>query len=96
MRLFWCRDLDYQTIYVEGRNYGHVYLHPNGTLCGSVAGREVYLGPGNILSHTYAPADPDTREQLLSFPTETVECTVKILTWDISQQWESLIRLILR
>jgi len=129
-------DLNYQTIYVEGKNYdldssqpaltiggkvhikgsgviiaegniyaqpnmdaaneddfifllslfGEVQLQPNGTLYGTVAAQEVYLGPGNILSHTASPTDPETGEQVLSFPTEAVESAVKILTWDISQQ----------
>jgi len=64
--------------------FGGVLLQPNGTLYGTVAARDVYLGPGNILSHTDAPTDPVTGEQLISFPTDAVEAVVKILTWDIS------------
>jgi len=64
--------------------FGRVLLQPNGTLYGTVAAQEVYLGPGNILSHTDAPTDPGTGEYVLSFPTDAVECVVKILTWDIS------------
>jgi len=63
--------------------YGGVQLQPNGTLYGTVAAQEVYLGPGNILSHTYAPTDPETGEQLLSFPLDAVASSVKIFTWDI-------------
>ena len=64
--------------------FGGVLLQPNGTLYGTVAARDVYLGPGNILCHTDAPTDPETGEQVLSFPTDAVEAAVKILTWDIS------------
>ncbi|MGB6874271.1 MAG: hypothetical protein WBE46_09140 [Dehalococcoidia bacterium] len=64
--------------------FGKVLLQPNGTLYGTVAAQEVYLGPGNILSHTDAPTDPVTGEQVLSFPMDAVESAVKILTWDIS------------
>jgi hypothetical protein len=129
-------DLNYQTIYVEGRNYdlsqpnkdalyippgkvtiigsgaiivegninfqpnmeagseddfvfvlslyGRINFQPNGTLYGSVAAREVEVGPGNVLHYTVAPTDPETGEILMSFPTDAVESAVKILTWDIS------------
>ena len=66
--------------------FGGVLLQPNGTLYGTVAARDVYLGPGNILSHTDAPTDPETGEQVLSFPMDAVEAAVKILTWDINPQ----------
>lgn len=68
---------------------GTVHLHPAGTagmLYGSVAAQDVYLGSGDILTHTPAPTDPDTGEQVLSFPMDAVETAVKILTWDISYQ----------
>jgi len=58
--------------------FGEVQFHPNGTLYGSVAGQDVYLGPGNVLTHTDAPTG------VLNFPTDAVESAVKILTWDIS------------
>jgi len=129
-------DLNYQTIYVEGRNYdlfqtsknalyvppgkvtltgsgviiaegnidfqpnmeagseddfifvlslyGRINFQPNGTLYGSVAAQEVKVGPGNILTHTDSPVNPETGEQVLGFPADAVECVVKILTWDIS------------
>ena len=64
--------------------YGGVQFFPNGMVYGSVAGRDVYLGSGTVLTHTDAPTDPDTGESLLNFPTDAVECAVKILTWDIS------------
>ncbi len=129
-------DLNYQTIYVEGRNhdlshpnknalyippgkvtlvgsgviiaegnidfqpnmeagsendyvfvlsvYGGINFQPNGTLYGSVAARDVEVGSNGFLAHNDAPADPETGESLLSFPLEAVDCSVKILTWDIS------------
>jgi hypothetical protein len=121
-------DLNYQTIYVEGRNhdlsqpnknalyvdksvhligsgaiiaegnidfhptmdlateddfifvmslFGKVQFFPNGVVYGSLAGRDVYLGPDNVITHTDAPSE-------LNFPMDAVECSVKILTWDIS------------
>jgi len=131
-------DLNYQTIYVEGRNYdlsqpnknalyippgkvtiigsgaiivegninfqpnmaagseddfvfvlslyGRMNFQPNGTLYGSVAAREVEVGPGNVLHHTDAPTDPGTGEPVMNFPTDAVEAAVKILTWDINPQ----------
>ena len=131
-------DLNYQTIYVEGRNhdlsrpnknalyippnkvtiigsgaiivegnidfqpnmeagsenefvfvlsvFGGVNFQPKGTLYGSVAGRDVEVGSNAVLTHTDAPTDPETGEQVLSFPLDIVERTVRILTWEVNPQ----------
>ena len=60
--------------------FGGVKFFPNGVVYGSVAARDVYLGPGNVLTHTPAPTG------VLNFPMDAVESAVKILTWDISHQ----------
>lgn len=131
-------DLNYQTIYVEGRNhdlskpnehaffmppnkvtiigsgviiaegnidfqphmeacseddfvfamslFGGVNFQPNGTLYGSVAGRDVEVGSGGVITYTDPPRDPDTGECLLNFPLDAVERTVRILTWEVNPQ----------
>ena len=131
-------DLNYQTIYVEGRNhdlstpqknalyippgkvtimgsgaivaegnidfqpnmeagsenefvfvlsiFGGINFQPKGTLYGSVAGRDVEVGSNGILTHTDAPTDPETGEQVLCFPLDVVERTVRILTWEVNPQ----------
>ena len=66
--------------------YGRINFQPNGTLYGSVAAQDVKLGPGNVLTHTDSPTDPETGEQVIDFPLDAVECSVKILTWDINPQ----------
>jgi len=66
--------------------YGRINFQPNGTLYGSVAAREVEVGPGNVLHHTSSPTDPETGEQVMDFPLEAVASSVNIFTWDISQQ----------
>jgi hypothetical protein len=63
---------------------GGINFQPNGTLYGSVAARDVEIGSNGFLTHTDAPTDPETGEQLLNFPMEDVERAVKILTWEIS------------
>jgi len=129
-------DLNYQTIYVEGRNYdldqpnkkalyippgkvtlkgsgailaegnidfqpnievasgdefifvmslyGSVNIQPGGTMYGSVAGRDIEVFPGTVVTQTEAPVDPDTGEQLLGIPFDVLACSVKILTWEIN------------
>ena len=64
--------------------YGRINFQPNGTLYGSVAARDVELGPGNVLTHTQPTTNPDTGEYVTSFPTDAVESAVKILTWEVS------------
>jgi hypothetical protein len=64
--------------------FGGVNFQPNGTLYGSVAGRDVEIGSGGVITYTDPPRDPDTGECLLNFPWDAVERTVRILTWDIS------------
>jgi len=64
--------------------FGRVQFFPNGVIYGSVAARDVYLGPDTVLTHTDAPTDPETGETVLSFPAEAVECDVKILTWEVN------------
>ena len=64
--------------------FGGINFQPKGTLYGSVAGQDVEVGANSVLTHTEAPTDPDTGESLLNFPMDAVECTVKILTWEIS------------
>ena len=66
--------------------FGGVQFFPNGMVYGSVAGQDVYLGSGTVLTHTDAPTDPDTGESLLNFPMDAVESAVKILTWKVNPQ----------
>ncbi len=58
--------------------FGRVNVKPNGTLYGSVAAQEVYLAPGNILTHT----NPDV--DLLNFPVADVQSAQHIRTWIIT------------
>ena len=66
--------------------FGGVNFQPKGTLYGSVAGRDVEVGSNAVLTHTDAPTDPETGEQVLSFPLDIVERNVKILTWEVNPQ----------
>ena len=83
-------DINFQPNMLSGEDdfvfvmsiFGTVDFQPRGTLYGSVAGREVYLGSGNILTHT----NPDV--DLLNFPVADVESAQHIRTWEISLQKE--------